>query len=382
MSTYRLSHLSDGTLSRDLAALASRERSTTAELLAHIAEFKARRLYAPAGYSSMYAYCLGELHLSEDAAMKRLQAARTTSRFPAIYTMLADGRLHLTGVCLLSRWITHENARELLEAASGQSKSGIEAMLASRFPRADVPARVLPIGVPAARIEPAPGQVGGAELSNATPNADMTASGPSADEPAPGQVAHATPANFPPALAPANFSPPLSEPAPRPRVAPLSPQRFAVQFTASQQSVELLGRAERLLGHKFASEHMDQVFALGLEALVAKLEKRKFAATDRPQVSRKPTPPRGRYIPAAIRREVTKRDGGRCAYVSSTGRRCGETARLEFDHIEPLARGGTTSVRNLRLRCRAHNQLEAEIAFGAGFMHEMRTRGAGAAPPG
>src|SRR5262245_61278207 len=82
VSTYSLIHLSDRTLLRDLSALIARNRATTAELLAHLAETDARRLYAPAGYSSMYAYCVQELRLSEEAAFKRIHAARTARRFP------------------------------------------------------------------------------------------------------------------------------------------------------------------------------------------------------------------------------------------------------------------------------------------------------------
>jgi hypothetical protein len=45
---------------------------------------------------------------------------------------------------------------------------------------------------------------------------------------------------------------------------------------------------------------------------------------------------------------------------------------LEFDHIEPVARGGTATVQGLRLRCRAHNQYTAECEFGADFMNGKR----------
>ena len=95
MHAYTLTHLSDAILLRDLAALITRDRITTAELLAHIAEVDARRLYVPAGYSSMHAYCVDELRLSEDAAYKRIQAARAARQFPAIFTALAEaGRIH------------------------------------------------------------------------------------------------------------------------------------------------------------------------------------------------------------------------------------------------------------------------------------------------
>lgn len=65
-----------------------------------------------------------------------------------------------------------------------------------------------------------------------------------------------------------------------------------------------------------------------------------------------------RYIPAAVRRAVRARDGGRCAFVSASGRRCGETLRLEFHHRKSFRTGGAATVDNLELRCRGHNLLE------------------------
>ena len=96
MNRYSLTHVPDPVLLRELRSLLARERATTAELLAHLAEVDARRLYAPAGHPSMFAYCVGELHLSEDAAFKRIRAARVARHFPAVFALLADGRLHLT----------------------------------------------------------------------------------------------------------------------------------------------------------------------------------------------------------------------------------------------------------------------------------------------
>src|SRR5262245_57084877 len=118
---YQLSHLSDGSLLSGLKALIGRDRETTAELLAHLAEVDQRKLYLPAAYPSMFAYCVGELHLSEDAAAKRIQAARAASRFPIIFEALAGGRLHLSAVCLLAPHLTAENATDLIAAATHRS---------------------------------------------------------------------------------------------------------------------------------------------------------------------------------------------------------------------------------------------------------------------
>ena len=92
MSTYRLTEVGDDVLLRGLASLVAQDRTTTANLLAHMAEVDARRLYAPAGYSSMHAYCVEKLGLSDDATWKRLQVARKAHVFPQIYAALAEGR--------------------------------------------------------------------------------------------------------------------------------------------------------------------------------------------------------------------------------------------------------------------------------------------------
>ena len=83
MSRYSLSHVSDRDLLSNLASLVTQDWNTTAELLAHIAEVDARRLYVPAGFPSMFLYSVHELHLSEDCAYKRILAARTARQFPA-----------------------------------------------------------------------------------------------------------------------------------------------------------------------------------------------------------------------------------------------------------------------------------------------------------
>ncbi len=67
---------------------------------------------------------------------------------------------------------------------------------------------------------------------------------------------------------------------------------------------------------------------------------------------------RSRYIPVAVKREVWRRDQGRCSYVDPhSGRRCGSRYRLEIDHVVPFALGGGAEPENLRVRCGAHHRL-------------------------
>jgi 5-methylcytosine-specific restriction endonuclease McrA len=365
MKSYSLSHLSDHTLMRDLAALVARDRVTTAELLAHIAEVDARQLYRPAAYPSMFAYCVGELRLSEDAAAKRIQAARVARRFPALFDALAQGRLHLSAVGLLAPHLSQDTVNELLAAATHKSKAAIEQLLAERFPRPDVLA-----------------WAGALPVLSAPGSADQQAPGPVDDQLAPERVGadlqHA-PGHVEEQLFPGKVR---GQHAPgrvrdRSRVTPLAPHRFAVQFTLSQRAHDQLRYAQALLGHQLPAGDIGQVFERALDALIPRLEQRRFAATTRPRNARpQPGHPRSsgspRHIPADVKRTVWERDKGRCTFVSETGRRCPASTRLEFDHIEPVARGGQATVAGIRLRCRAHNQLAAECTFGTEFMRRKR----------
>jgi 5-methylcytosine-specific restriction endonuclease McrA len=67
-----------------------------------------------------------------------------------------------------------------------------------------------------------------------------------------------------------------------------------------------------------------------------------------------------RHIPAQVRHSVWLRDKATCTHPG-----CGSQYGLELDHIILFAHGGPHTVENLRLRCRAHNQLHAENELGA-----------------
>jgi hypothetical protein len=79
---------------------------------------------------------------------------------------------------------------------------------------------------------------------------------------------------------------------------------------------------------------------------------------------RDPTRVGSRRVKADARRAVVKRDGLRCAFVDAEGRRCEGRAFLEWDHRQPLGKGGSSDAENIRLLCRAHNRWCAEIEYG------------------
>ena len=79
--------------------------------------------------------------------------------------------------------------------------------------------------------------------------------------------------------------------------------------------------------------------------------------TREPVHSRHQSPPR-RHIPAAVRRHVWLRDGGRCCYRDPlSGRRCTSSHLLQIDHLLPVAQGGGPGPSNLNLLCAAHHRM-------------------------
>ncbi len=370
MSIYLLPHLSDVVLEQELARFDSTECGAMAMVLARIAEIDSRRLYLRAAYPSMRAYCVQKLNKTEDWAGKRITAARVALRFPEVFEFVADGRLHITGVCQLAPHLTAGNVSDLLRAATGKTKAEIEQVIAARYPRTELMELVLVIpAASGADAEAATTQTtvqGERRLSAGPPVAATTC----AEAPLKMMESGAATPNSPEALVTAQADP-VGRTVPASKVAPIAQDRYALQVTVGQETYDLLTHARELLGHQVPNGNLAQVFHLALESLVGSLEKRKFAATARPQPTPRPsTTPR--TIPAHVRRAVWKRDRGQCTFTSETGHRCTERTLLEFDHVVEVARGGTASAERIRLRCRAHNQYTAECTFGVEFMARKR----------
>ena len=231
---YSLRHLADSTLRQAPKQLVLTDCTTTALIVAHVAEFIARRLYLEDGYASMYDYCVGQL---------------------------------------------------------------------KRFPQPDLPTFIESLGT--AGAAPAP-QVAQGQSAGIAGTVMEVCTLPS----------HSS--------APARIDDPVIS-----VVTPLAPERFGWQLTVDQEAQDLLGDVTDLLGHEVPPGDMAAVL--------------KYA-----------------------------RDGGRCTFTSDIGHRCEERKDLEFDHIDPYARGGEATVSGIRLLCRAHNQFEAEHTYGAEFMRRKR----------
>lgn len=149
-------------------------------------------------------------------------------------------------------------------------------------------------------------------------------------------------------------------------------EEYRLHLTISRQARETLQELQELLSHQVPKIHPAVIVERALSLLLTRVRQERLAATERPRHTRS-TDSRSRRIPAAVKREVWNRDGGRCAFVGRQGR-CQQRHRIEFHHVVPFAAGGAKTASNIQLRCRQHNVYEAETYFGAETVAAARER--------
>ena len=333
MEKLRLESMPDDRVLERVGVLVGQSNELTAELLAYLGEVDRRGLHLGEACSSLFAFCVERLHMSESAAGKRITAARVGRRFPVVLEMIAQGEIHLTTVNMLAAHLTEVNHVEVLARARHRSKRDVEKLVADLAPRPDVPSAVVTLPRPAAA-----------------------------------QVVHA-PERV------ADISPP------RPAViAPLSPRRYEIRVTVDEETHDRLRQLQDL-AHQVPDRDPAVIVSRALELLLDRTLARKAAVTDRPRDAAT-SEERTRHIPAAVRRAVWQRDKGQCAHIDGKGRRCSSTRSLQFHHVKNWARGANHEPSEIELRCRAHNQYQAALDYGAAFMAgKKRPGGARAREP-
>jgi 5-methylcytosine-specific restriction endonuclease McrA len=311
MNKNILQHYSNEELNLNLKVLRSKEREIVSDVVLYLHEIDKRGFFRDLGYSSLFTYCVTGLGYSESGAQRRIQAARALNGNPEIYAMLRDGRLTLSTIGEIAQVITPQNKAELLSKVEGKSKTQVQSLTAQFLTPVAAKAKatvrekrvILPIST-----EP--------ELF--------------------GQ---------------------MSEVPAEPKVE----KRYSVSLEVDAEFMEIYERAKALIGHR----PMAEVLRKALNDLVEKRTPREPRVVKKAQPE--PTKRTGhstRYIPRSVRAHVYKRDNSQCTFVSTSGHRCTETVGLQYDHIIPHAQGGPNKVENLRLACRAHNQLLGERVFG------------------
>lgn len=138
---------------------------------------------------------------------------------------------------------------------------------------------------------------------------------------------------------------------------------YSASLVLTEQTRELLLRAQEVLRHKVPRGEFDPILRMALELLLDKVDRdRRRASAGREGTS----PASGRRPREAAKQRAWERDGGQCAFVGPDGTRCTARAWLEFDHRQPFALGGSSESENLQPMCRPHNALRGRLMFGGG----------------
>ncbi len=432
--TSTVGALSDRKLLRQTSTLVRHERHLQGAVIDHLAEIDARRLYLQRGCSSLFDYAVRELGYSDAAAGRRVGAVRLCADQPDARERLRDGSLTLSAAAEL-QWAfdrqrrrgsisgiassapagsipvgsaAAENApateerpadsvpaaapnasdpepplvldaagrHKLLEEATGKSARQVRRMLADLDPELAVPAdRVRPLGDGRYELKAAVDadchqgleQLRGL-LSHVDPRMTI---GQLVGRIVQEALDRHDPSRPPRRARAGNRSAAGdSEPAAaaKDHAGPEPDHAVTVQDTA-------LPAAAISTPERTAQPTPSSAPAPNRQAAT----ERRAAAGRRPAGAATPTAkPRfsGRAIPAAVKRQVWQRDGGRCSYVDrETGRRCNSRHILEIDHILPYALGGSSDPVNVRLLCRVHHRhRHASLAQGAFLKDETCCR--------
>jgi HNH endonuclease len=354
-------------LVKRLGDLLAREHAALADFLVALAKFDRERRWVELGHPSLFSFLNRELGLSKGAASYRNAAASLIQRCPEVVAPLRSGKLCLSTVVELSRVLTPENQAEVLPRFLGASKWEAKVIAAELCP-AESPQRraVVTAVVPALRAAVA-------RPTPAAPPLPERPAGVAARDVHPGELGFVEGPHAPAA------SPPPARPVAKPDVAdPLTADLSRLHVTVSKRFLAKLAAARDALSHSHPGADVEAVLEAGLDLLLAARD-RKRGLVKKPRTAPPAPSARPRHVPAAVRREVFTRDEGKCQWPVSSGGVCGSTRRLQLDHIVPIARGGTSTLSNLRIVCSVHNIVAARLALGDRVMDRFTGAGRGAA---
>jgi 5-methylcytosine-specific restriction endonuclease McrA len=363
------------TLAACLRSCAGEERDRQVDFLRYLDPFDAREAYREAGHGSLWQFCLRELCLREGAAGRRIGAMRVLREFPRLEAPLRDGRLSLTTVVTLRPVLTNEGLDAIVASAAFKSDEDTKHLVATLLPRSAPKEGIRKLPEPAPRLPvpaPEPARSPGREESVEPEPVDVAARTEAAESPE-----DRMPKDL---LGSALTSP--ARPSSRPSLEPLCADQWSMRVTIDAALKEDLEALKSLLSHKLPKGELAEVLREAVRCAIERHGKRRGAV--KPSRERKPPERKARSagrrepVPAAVKRAVWQRDGGRCTYVSPDGRRCESRWQLELDHVEAAALGGPSTVANTRLRCKPHNLLHADETFGREHMARFkRKRGSG-----
>jgi hypothetical protein len=322
-----LRSISDNVLLENMESTAGREREITLQALQLLREVDRRSLYLKLSYKNLFEYAVGKLKYSEGSAQRRISSMRLLKELPELEKKFESGALPLSTLSQAQSFFNQEKTensekREILETLENKSVREVQRELVSR-----------------------------------------------SSEP---------------------------EKLYKEKIRAVSATHTEVKFLVKEEFLAEIEELRAILSHQMPGATVKEVLGFAvkktLKVLRIKEPKKDLKLNGETKkeidlvktvkgtkkIINEKSPPAlavksSRYIPVEVKRRVWKRDGGQCSFECN-GRNCTSKHYLEFDHIVPFALGGQATVENLRVRCRAHNQLAAVAAFGVKKMEQYVPR--------
>jgi hypothetical protein len=336
-------------LTDQLAALLRKEQSAMADFLVALSDFDRNERWRELGHTSLFYFLRRELGLSAGAAQYRKTAAELMRRHPEVERALRAGELCLSSVVELAKVLTAENVSDVLPRFFGLSSREAAAVAASIRPVEDPPRREVVTAAPPPARAAAP-----AEPRSAPLRLTGRVAAPAFRAP---EAVSAVTAPTGPRLVAQTMASDTAD--------PLDADCVRLHITVSRRLLAKIEVLREDLARGGPALSSAEVLEACVDLMLARRDQRKGLVA-KPSAAIRPS--KTDAVPAHVRREAWLRAGGRCEWTFDSGERCGCGTRLELDHVVPRARGGPSTIDNVRILCRSHNDLAARLAFGDAWM--------------
>ena len=315
-------HHQHQTIHEEALRVAAKYLRAEADLLDILQKVEEHRVYRHFECTSLYAYAVKILNLSDDTALNFISVARKAKEVPALKQKIREGKFSVSKARKITSVLTPENQCQWIEMAISLPQKKLEREVAKVNPKAAMPHRMK-------------------YLSGTRVYLSLN-------------LAEETMQDFK-------------------QVQDLLSQKNKRAADFEEVLKEMLGeylrkhdpvkRAERA----WAKEHKPVVARrVKSEALrQVKVEETRGdsksaqaqqdcsgsdAVSEYSKLSREP-------IPAKLKHQLVLRDQNQCAYKDSDGVRCGQKRWLELHHIKPVSQGGENVIENLTTLCSSHHKV-------------------------
>ena len=296
---------SDQELLANIIILVKKEKNLTLSVIEHLAEIQNRRLFADLGYSSLFVYCTKHLGYCESEAYYRINAMKLTNTIPMAKVLIKTGLLTITNASQVYSTLKRIEQIEKLEGPEKSDHSSGDYKKLEKESSTKLAQKLI--------IE---------VCGKSKREAEIILKG------------HHQPTKI---------------------------KKIKIEINESTYLDFEKYREEN--GYFSDEEIIKKLFQL-LYFKKNNIEKEDTIET-KTKATKIASVKNSRYIPTSLKITIKNRARNCCEYISPLNHnRCVEKRNLEFDHIQPFAKGGTNSIQNLRLLCKTHNQRMSILEFG------------------